>query len=235
MTARHLTKLPNHQITSAVRYLRNLSMKMSFAVIVAAAAFSATFGMSAQQAPGGVGVQAAAQNARTEGAGAAARSELDRYCVSCHNARLKTGGLALDTVDPGDVGANAELWEKVARKVRTAMMPPPGRPAPSDTDRRAFVTSLESSLDRLAEAKPLPGRPLVHRLNRAEYANAIRDLLSLEIDPAPLLPADDSSAGFDNIADVLGLSPVLLESYLSAAGRISALAIGDPRTPPMGE
>ena len=97
------------------------------------------------------------------------------------------------------------------------------------------MASLEGSLDRVAEANPQPGRPLVHRLNRAEYANAIRDLLALEIDPAPLLPADDSSAGFDNVADVLGLSPVLLESYLSAAGRISALAIGDPKTPPMGE
>jgi mono/diheme cytochrome c family protein len=220
---------------TSMRYLRNLSMKTSFAVIVATAAFSAAFGLSAQQAAGRTGVQAAAPSARAEGAGAAARSELDRYCVSCHNARLKTGGLALDTVDPGNIGANVELWEKVARKVRTAMMPPPGRPAPSDADRRALVASLESSLDRLAEAKPQPGRPLVHRLNRAEYANAVRDLLSLEIDPAPLLPADDSSAGFDNIADVLGLSPVLLESYLSAAGRISALAIGDPRTPPMGE
>ena len=98
-----------------------------------------------------------------------------------------------------------------------------------------LLASLTSQLDRAALASPQPGRPLVHRLNRAEYANAIRDLLALEIDPAPLLPADDSSAGFDNIADVLGLSPVLLESYLSAAGRISALAIGDPKTPPMGE
>jgi hypothetical protein len=148
---------------------------------------------------------------------------------------LKTGGLALDTADPGDVGRNIDLWEKVIRKVGAGMMPPPGRPAPTNEERRTLVTSLEGSLDRVAEAKPQPGRPLVHRLNRAEYANAIRDLLALEIDPAPLLPADDSSAGFDNVADVLGLSPVLLESYLSAAGRISALAIGDPKTPPMGE
>jgi hypothetical protein len=207
--------------------LKDLSMRTSFAVGVVSAVFCAAVGLGA--------VQSGGQRSETESAGAAARSELDRYCVSCHNARLKTGGLALDTADTADIGANIELWEKVARKVRTAMMPPPGRPAPPDDERRALVASLESSLDRLSGAKPQPGRPLVHRLNRAEYANAIRDLLALEIDPAPLLPADDSSAGFDNIADVLGLSPVLLESYLSAAGRISALAIGDPKTPPMGE
>jgi len=163
------------------------------------------------------------------------RALLDQFCVTCHNGRLKTGGLALDTADPADVGHNIELWEKVIRKVRAGMMPPPGRPAPSDAERRTLVSSLEGSLDRVADAKPQPGRPLVHRLNRAEYANAIRDLIALEIDPAALLPADDSSAGFDNVADVLGLSPVLLESYLSAAGRISALAIGDPKTPPMGD
>src|SRR5262249_51897599 len=161
------------------------------------------------------------------------RATLDRYCVTCHNTRLKTGGLALDNADPANVGGNIEVLEKVVRKVRAGMMPPPGRLAPSGDERRALVASLEGSLDRVAEANPHPGWPLVHRLNRAEYANAIRDLLALEIDPAPLLPADDSSAGFDNIADVLGLSPVLLESYLSAAGRITALAIGDPKTPPM--
>jgi len=177
----------------------------------------------------------ARQNAQVEFAASADRALLDRYCVTCHNGRLKTGGLALDTADPADVARNIELWEKVIRKVRAGMMPPPGRSAPTNDERRALVASLESSLDRAAAANPQPGRPLVHRLNRAEYANAIRDLLALEIDPAPLLPADDSSAGFDNVADVLGLSPVLLESYLSAAGRISALAIGDPKTPPMGE
>src|SRR4029453_1195638 len=181
------------------------------------------------------GVPAASQNAPAEKRASGARATLDRYCVTCHNPRLKTGGLALDIADPANVGGSSEVWEKVVRKVRGGMMPPPGRPPPSAEERRALVTSLEGSLDRVAEANPQPGRPLVHRLNRAEYANAIRDLLALEIDPAPLLPVDDSSAGFDNIADVLGLSPVLLESYLSAAGRITALAIGDPKTPPMGE
>ena len=208
-------------------------MNRTLAVGVVAALWMSTAGVDT--------FQAARQGAQIEPrptARTADRVLLDQYCVTCHNARLKTGGLALDTADPTDVGRNIELWEKVIRKVRAGMMPPPGRPAsstPSDEERRALVASLEGSLDRVAEAKPQPGRPLVHRLNRAEYANAIRDLLALEIDPAPLLPADDSSAGFDNVADVLGLSPVLLESYLSAAGRISALVIGDPKTPPMGE
>src|SRR5262245_17284795 len=184
----------------------------------------------------GLGVpEAAGPKPQAEPAGSSQRAVLDKYCVTCHNARVKTGGLALDAVNPGNVGTDTEVWEKVVRKLRAGMMPPPGRPAPSADERRALVSSLETSLDRVAEAAVQPGRPLVHRLNRAEYANAIRDLLALEIDPAPLLPADDSSGGFDNIADVLGLSPVLLESYLSAAGRISALAIGDPKTPPMGE
>ena len=167
--------------------------------------------------------------------GPAQRAVLDRYCVTCHSARAKSGGLVLEKIDLSDVGAHGDTWEKVVRKVRAGMMPPPGMPAPPDADKQALIASLTSQLDRAALASPQPGRPLVHRLNRAEYANAIRDLLALEIDPAPLLPVDDSSAGFDNIADVLGLSPVLLESYLSAAGRISALAIGDPKTPPMGE
>jgi mono/diheme cytochrome c family protein len=205
-------------------------MNRTFAVAVTTALWMSTVGVNISHG--------ARQNAQVESAASADRALLDRYCVTCHNGRLKTGGLALDTADPADVAGNIELWEKVIRKVRAGMMPPPGRPAsstPSDEERRALVASLESSLDRAAAANPQPGRPLVHRLNRAEYANAIRDLLALEIDPAPLLPADDSSAGFDNVADVLGLSPVLLESYLSAAGRISALAIGDPKTPPMGE
>ena len=115
------------------------------------------------------------------------------------------------------------------------MMPPAGMPRPDDATRRALVSRLEGVLDRAAKATPNPGRPLVHRLNRAEYANAIRDLLAVDLDVSALLPPDDSSAGFDNNADVLGLSPVLLESYLTAAERISALAIGDPNTPPMGE
>jgi glycosyltransferase involved in cell wall biosynthesis/mono/diheme cytochrome c family protein len=163
------------------------------------------------------------------------RSAIDKYCVTCHNQRLKTGGLTLDTPDLVNVAAHPDVWEKVIRKVEAGMMPPAGVPRPDAAMRKALVANLEGVLDRAAKASPSPGRPLVHRLNRAEYANAIRDLLAVDLDVSALLPPDDSSAGFDNNADVLGLSPVLLESYLTAAERISALAVGDPRTPPMGE
>jgi mono/diheme cytochrome c family protein len=160
------------------------------------------------------------------------RSLLEQYCVTCHNERSKTGGLQLDPEGLSAVHEDPELWERVLKKVRSGMMPPAGMPMPSPEARRGLVTWLEEQLDRAARARPNPGRPLVHRLNRAEYRNAIRDLLDLDIDPTTLLPADDSSAGFDNIADVLGVSPVLLESYLNAAGRIAALAVGDPGAPP---
>jgi len=163
------------------------------------------------------------------------RSAVDKYCVTCHNQRLKTGGLTLDTPDLANVAAHPDVWEKVIRKVEAGMMPPAGVPRPDAATRKALVANLEGVLDRAAKASPIPGRPLVHRLNRAEYANAIRDLLAVDLDVSALLPPDDSSAGFDNNADVLGLSPVLLESYLTAAERISALAVGDPGTPPMGE
>jgi hypothetical protein len=141
----------------------------------------------------------------------------------------------LDAAMLGDVPAHADVWEKVIRKVRSGMMPPPGMPQPDAAARKAVVGSLEATLDAAAKAAPNPGRPLAHRLNRAEYANAVRDLLALDIDVASLLPADDSSGGFDNNADVLGVSPVLLESYLTAAERVSAYAIGDPTMPPNGE
>jgi len=164
-----------------------------------------------------------------------ARAVVDQYCVTCHNQRTRTAGLMLDQVDLRDVAANAEIWEKVIRKVRAGMMPPPGAPHPDQAARERLISSLQAPLDQAALLHPNPGRPLVHRLNRAEYANAIRDLLAIDVDVASLLPPDDSSSGFDNVADVLGVSPVLLESYLSAGERISALAIGDLKTPPIGE
>jgi cytochrome c551/c552 len=163
------------------------------------------------------------------------RATLDEYCVTCHNQQSKTAGLMLDKLDLANVAADADAWERVVRKVRVGMMPPQGNPRPDEATQKALVASLETALDKAAAAKPNPGRPLVHRLNRAEYANAIRDLLALDVDPAALLPPDDSAYGFDNIADVLGASPVLLERYLTAAGKISSLATGDPSAGVAGE
>src|SRR6185369_6794596 len=140
----------------------------------------------------------------------------------------------LETMDPARIPADAETWEKVIVKLRTGAMPPAGLPRPDAAAAQRFVSSIESRLDSAALAKPHAGRPLLHRMNRAEYANAIRDLLALEVDPAALLPPDDSAYGFDNISDVLGLSPSLQERYLSAAASISALATGDPHVKAAG-
>jgi len=178
------------------------------------------------------GPQTAVQKSVPQPDAAESRALLDQYCATCHNQRTKAGGLTLDTLDAGRVADHAETWEKVVRKVRIGMMPPQGMPRPDEAGQRRLVSYLESALDRAAAGHPQPGRSNVHRLNRAEYANAIRDLLDVEIDSAALLPPDDSGHGFDNIADVLGLSPVLMERYLAAAGKISALAVGDRETGP---
>jgi len=153
---------------------------------------------------------------------------LDQYCVTCHNERLKTGGLALETLPLNRLGEkNAETWEKVVRKLRAGLMPPAGAKRPERGSLDAFAKSIEDSIDHFAASNPNPGRAPLHRMNRVEYANAIRDLLALEVDSSTLLPADDSSHGFDNIADVLGVSPSLLERYVSAAAKISRLAVGE--------
>ena len=154
------------------------------------------------------------------------RPVLDRYCVTCHNDRLKTGGLSLSSPDLADVTADAEIWEKVIRKLNAGMMPPAGVPRPDSATTQALVGSLASALDRAAAAAPNPGPAGLHRLNRAEYGNAVRDLLGLDVDVAALLPPDDSVAGFDNIADALSVSPALLERYLAAAMRIAPVALG---------
>ena len=153
---------------------------------------------------------------------------LAKYCVTCHNERAKTGGLTLEKIDPANAPANAEIWEKVIRKLRVGAMPPSGMPKPSQGDVNAFLTSLEASLDRAYAASPNPGHATLHRLNRTEYANSIRDLLALDVDASSLLPPDDESYGFDNNADVLGVSPVLLERYVAASRKVSRMAVGDP-------
>jgi hypothetical protein len=158
----------------------------------------------------------------------APRDVIATYCTSCHNQRLRTAGLTLDSINVDDVAGSAEIWEKVVRKVRGGLMPPAGARQPDAPTRDAFVTSIEAELDRAWAAHPSPGRPLLRRLNRAEYANAVRDLVALDVDVAALLPPDDSAYGFDNISDALNVSPSLQERYLAAAEKIGELAIGDP-------
>ena len=158
----------------------------------------------------------------------APRAVIEQYCAGCHNDKAKTAELALDTMNVAQVGEHTDVWEKVVRKLRGRMMPPPGRPRPDEATYDSLVSYLETSLDRVAAARPDPGRTdTFRRLTRTEYQNAIRDLLALDVDVASLLPKDDSSFGFDNVT-VGGLSPTLLERYLSAAQKISRLAVGTP-------
>jgi len=159
----------------------------------------------------------------------AERALLDRYCVTCHNQRLRTGGLALDQLDPAHVEANPERWEKVVRKLRAGMMPQAGAPRPDATTYAAMIAFLEGELDRHVAVKlPQPG---LHRLNRAEYSNAVRDVLALDVDAAKFLPSDDSTHGFDNQAGTLTISPALIDAYRSAAGKLARVAMGDVSTP----
>jgi len=176
----------------------------------------------------------AAGQTTSEPGDAAADHELlmRRYCVACHNARTRTGGLALDEVDVAHPGEAVEVWEKVAQKLRGRTMPPLGRPRPDEATYDRVATWLETALDRHADAFPDPGRPLLHRMNRAEYRNAVRDLLGFEIE-VDALPPDNEAHGFDNIADSLSVSPLLLESYVTAARKVARLAIGDPGAPPV--
>ena len=186
-------------------------------------------------AAGHLTLQAETSPAASAGAGVQGttldRSLLDRYCVTCHNERLLTGGLALDAIDLTQVSANAEVLEKVTRKLLAKQMPPAGRPRPEPAAVEAFASAIESALDRAASDAPNPGRVAVHRLNRLEYINVIEDLLALEIDPA-LLPVDDPGIGFDNNADVLSVTPSLMARYLLAAAKISRLAVGSPTIRP---
>jgi mono/diheme cytochrome c family protein len=155
------------------------------------------------------------------------RALLDQYCVTCHNARLKTAGLMLDTLNIERLSDSADVWEKVAHMLRTGTMPPTGRPRPDAASATRLAAWLEDGLDQVAAMQPNPGIIPPHRLNRTEYANAVRDLLGLEI-PVSLLPADNSILGFDNIAGALTVSPMLLERYMAVARQVSRLAVGDP-------
>ena len=162
----------------------------------------------------------------------APRAFLDATCMKCHSEEAESAmalfsGFFLDRLDVDDIAAHPAEWEKVVRKLRTGMMPPASEPRPDEAERQSFIAYLEGALDELAARSPNPGRPALHRLNRTEYANAIHDLLGLDVDAAELLPGDDASFGFDNVAGSLGVSPVLVERYANAAARIARLAVGD--------
>jgi hypothetical protein len=162
---------------------------------------------------------------------------IEANCIECHNEQASTAmalfsGLYLDRVDVRDVARDPMVWEEVVLKLRTGMMPPSSEPRPDPAAQERFVTYLENALDAAAETHPNPGRPALHRLNRTEYENAIRDLLALDVDAESLLPVDDASFGFDNIAGSLGVSPVLIERYADAAAKISRLAVGDQAMTP---
>jgi mono/diheme cytochrome c family protein len=183
------------------------------------------------------GVRAGLVQAGSGASSEAPRAVIDQYCVRCHNQRLKTAGLALDVADAANVAKDAAIWEKVVRKLQAEAMPPAGSPRPDRATYDRVARYLETELDRAATARPNPGHVVAfHRLSRTEYTKAIRDLLALdalprELDIATLLPADNSSTGFDNLADLLFVSPTSLDGYLAAARKISRLAVGDPAVP----
>ena len=169
------------------------------------------------------------QTPNSKPAPSAQRALVTQYCATCHNAKVGAGSLILDSLNPDLVSEHPEIWEKVVHKLRAGMMPPSGmrRPAPEALEK--FISTLEAELDRNAKVSlPPPG---LHRLNRTEYANVIRDLLGLDIDATKFLPPDDSTRGFDNVAGGLQVSPALLEGYTAAASKISRLALGDVTSP----
>jgi hypothetical protein len=198
------------------------SASVLFIVLLAVIVRSASPSADAQQPPAAAVPPAASTEA----------AFLTQYCIGCHNERAKIGGLALDTLDVSRVGPAAETWEKVVKKIRTGMMPPSGARRPERNTLDRFATELETRLDRAVDPTAALATPALHRLNRTEYANAIRDLLGLDINVNTLLPADGSSQGFDNLAEALAVSPSLIQGYVSAAMKISRLAVGDKTLAP---
>ena len=165
-----------------------------------------------------------------------ARELVTRYCITCHNEKLKTANLLLDRADAENVGNSADTWEKVIVQLRSRSMPPPSSRRPDNATYDAAAAWLETELDRAAAAHPDPGRPAdLHRLNRTEYANAVRDLLGVEVDGTLILPPDEQAHGFDTNADALSVVPALLDRYLTAAAKITRLALGDPALRPAFE
>ena len=202
-------------------------LMMVCGLIALVATISAT--LSADQSPAPVSSQGATASATAR---TPARELVTTYCVTCHNQRVKTGNLALDNIDADHISNSADTWEKVVVKLRSRAMPPPSARRPDNATYDRVATWLETELDRAAEAHVNPGRTAeFHRLNRTEYANAVRDLLGVEIDPKVMLPPDEQAFGFDNNADALSMQPALLDRYLAAAAKIARLVVGDPTIP----
>jgi mono/diheme cytochrome c family protein len=204
---------------------RRIALCLAATCFIVGVAFNVQSSAARQGAPAAPAADSVAAN----------QAVLQKYCASCHNEKMKSGGLALTSLDLTRVPKDMEAWEHVIRKVRTGAMPPVGRARPDKNVAAAFVTYLETELDREAVARPNPGRPSLQRLNRSEYRNAIRDLLALDIDATTMLPADVAGHGFDNNADALTLSPALTERYLGAAAKISQMALARPRGMPLPE
>ena len=210
---------------------KQLTVMMACASIALVATISAT--LSAKQTGTPAGAPAATTTASASAPAATPVRELvSTYCVSCHNERLKTGNLALDKADAAQVFNSAETWEKVIVKLRSRAMPPPGARRPDNATYDRVASWLETELDRAAAAHVNPGQPAeLHRLNRTEYANAVRDLFGIEIDPKAMLPPDEQAFGFDTNADALSMQPALLDRYLNAAAKVARQAVGDPTIP----
>src|SRR5580658_3964859 len=158
------------------------------------------------------------------------RALVDRYCVTCHNQKLRTAKLAFDLADLDHPEKDAQTWERAIRKLRGGMMPPPGMPRPTPAAVNSFATYLEDSLDKASAANFNPGSVRIHRLNRDEYANSMREMFGIDVDAAALLPSDDISDGFDNIANALKVSPSFLDQYIMAARAVAKQAVGKPLT-----
>ena len=206
---------------------KQLMLMMALGSIALVATISAT--LSADQSSTPASSQGGTPSAM---ATTPARELVTTYCVTCHNQRVKTAGLALDNVDADHVSNSADTWEKVVVKLRSRAMPPPAARRPDNATYDRVATWIENELDRAAEAHVNPGRTAeLHRLNRTEYANAVRDLLGVEIDPKAMLPTDEQAFGFDNNADALSMQPALLDRYLAAAAKIARIVVGDPTIP----
>jgi hypothetical protein len=192
---------------------------------------------TATLAPAPTGAPATKSNAPATSPGMGAADHwafFGQYCGKCHNAEDWAGGVAFDTMTPDDIPQNADTLEKAVRKLRGHLMPPAGKLQPDARTAREFVSWMETSLDHAASGRPEPGKVALHRLNRREYANAVRDLLALQVDPVALLPKDDSQHGFDNVADALQVSPSFLDQYLSAARTVAVQAVGNRSARPAG-